>query len=127
MGITDKLKQTVSSIFYGTKQKSSKKKINERIFVREKNECPSCHYSISEGELEETLMVCPSCDHHFRMTAFERILSIADNGDFFEFSKGIRSVNPLDFPGYEDSIEKGKKNSQLDEAVITGYGFSTKP
>ncbi|MBN1647785.1 MAG: acetyl-CoA carboxylase, carboxyltransferase subunit beta [Spirochaetales bacterium] len=120
MGIADKLKKTVSSLFYGTKQKSSKKRINERTFVLEKHECPICHYAIAEGELQETQLVCPSCEHHFRMTPSERILSIADNGDFFEFSKGISSVNPLDFPGYEDSIERGKKSSNLNEAIITG-------
>ena len=120
MGIGDKFRRAVSSIVYGTKQQSSKKTINERTFVLEKHECPICHYAIREGELESTLMVCPNCEHHFRMTPEERILAIADNGDFFEFSKGIRSLNPLDFPGYDDKIEAGRKKSNLHDAVVTG-------
>ena len=120
MGITDRIRKAVAAVRYGTRKKSSRKKINERNFVLEKHECPICHYSISEGELEDTLMVCPSCDHHFRMTPSERILSIADNGDFFEFSKGIKSVNPLDFPAYDQRLEDSQKKSGLTEAVITG-------
>ena len=120
MGIAARFKNALSAIIYGTNQKSTKKKINERTFVLEKHECPICRHSISEGELEETLMVCPKCEHHFRMTPSERILSIADRGDFFEFSKDITSLNPIDFPGYEEKLESSMKKSGLNEAVVTG-------
>ena len=120
MGITDKIRKAVATVRYGTRKKSSRKKINERNFVLEKHECPICHFAISEGKFEDTQMVCPSCDHHFRMTPSERILSIADNGDFFELSKGIKSLNPLDFPGYDERLDDNQKKSGLTEAVITG-------
>jgi acetyl-CoA carboxylase carboxyl transferase subunit beta len=97
-----------------------RKKRDERSFVSEKHSCPSCQRHLSGEELEETLFVCPHCNHHFRLTAWERIRYTADEGVFQELGADIETANPLEFPGYEDKLAADKKKTGLKEAVVTG-------
>ncbi|MDU0996157.1 MAG: acetyl-CoA carboxylase, carboxyltransferase subunit beta, partial [Staphylococcus lugdunensis] len=46
--------------------------------------------------------------------------AVSDEGSFQEFDKGMTSANPLDFPGYEEKIEKDQQKTDLQEAVVTG-------
>jgi acetyl-CoA carboxylase carboxyl transferase subunit beta len=95
-------------------------KKDERSFVSQKHSCPSCQRHLSGEELGETLFVCPHCNHHFRLTAWERIHYTADEGIFQEFSADIESANPLEFPDYEKKLAADKEKTGLKEAVITG-------
>ena len=47
---------------------------------------------------------------------------VLDKGSFEEWDREITTVNPLNFPNYIEKIEKAKKITGLDEAVITGKG-----
>src|SRR5699024_11731658 len=71
-------------------------------------------------ELAENLNVCFNCDHHIALTAYKRIEAISDEGTFTEFDKGMTSANPLDFPSYEEKIQKDQQKTELNEAVVTG-------
>ncbi|MEJ2663541.1 MAG: acetyl-CoA carboxylase, carboxyltransferase subunit beta [Spirochaetia bacterium] len=93
---------------------------DERLFVARKNECPACHKHLSPDELESSLFVCPACDHHFRLSPWERIKFTADGGVFHEFCSDIESFNPLGFPDYEQKLASSKKKSGLNEAIVTG-------
>lgn len=98
------------------------KKLNDRLFLQEKHSCPVCHTHLEYGQLADSLLVCPACSYHFRMTPAERIKSLLDNGVFDEFCKGMTSTNPLDFPGYDEKLREHHEKSSLDEAVVTGTG-----
>jgi acetyl-CoA carboxylase carboxyl transferase subunit beta len=93
---------------------------DERLFVEKKHECPACHEGLDQKELEAALYVCPNCDHHFRVTPWERIKFTADGGVFHEFSADLESVNPLDFPDYDKQIAADMKKTGLKEAIVTG-------
>lgn len=93
---------------------------DERIFVENKKSCPVCHKSLEEGELERTLYVCPSCNHHFRITPWERIRFTVDGGVFQEIAAKIESINPLNFPDYDSKVTETKDKTGMTEAVITG-------
>ena len=80
--------------------------------------CPACEKMIFKGELNK-YRVCNYCGNYFKMSALERIDSIADNGTFVEYFKARKSKNPLNFPGYDQKQEELKKNLGIDEAVIT--------
>lgn len=84
--------------------------------------CDSCGKVLYKKDLEENVKVCSSCGKYFRMNARERLELIIDTGTFRELDTDIKTVNPLDFEGYEDKIRQSKEVSQLDEAVITGFG-----
>ena len=47
-------------------------------------ECPSCSETIITVKLRESLWVCPHCDHHFRISAKDRIAIMCDEGSFVE-------------------------------------------
>jgi acetyl-CoA carboxylase carboxyl transferase subunit beta len=93
---------------------------DERLFVQKKHECPACHENLDQKELEGAMYVCPSCNHHFRITPWERIKFTADGGMFQEFDADMESLNPLDFPDYEQKIASDMKKTGLKEALVTG-------
>lgn len=83
-------------------------------------ECPKCHKSYTPEELSAQLNLCRSCGHHFTMGARERIAMLADEGSFQELDAGLRSCNPLDFPGYEDKLGSAQAETGLNEALVAG-------
>lgn len=82
--------------------------------------CPKCGTLLLTTDLEENLHVCSKCNHHFHLGARERIGIIADSDSFTELDAGLTSVNIIDFPGYDEKLEKGKSKSGENESVICG-------
>lgn len=93
---------------------------DERIFVENKKSCPACHKGLEEGELEQTLYVCPNCNHHFRITPWERIRFTVDGGVFQEIAGKVESINPLGFPDYEKTLASAREETGMAEAVVAG-------
>ncbi|NLO21966.1 MAG: acetyl-CoA carboxylase carboxyltransferase subunit beta [Syntrophomonadaceae bacterium] len=81
--------------------------------------CPSCSRRVMEMELKEHKL-CPHCGHHFPLNARERLEIIADSGSFQEFEVGLRSINTLEFPGYDEKMTQAINETGLSEAIITG-------
>lgn len=81
--------------------------------------CPNCHKPIALSRLWAGNLVCP-CGYHFRMTARQRIATIADKGSFQELFRQVKGGNPLAFPGYDGKLETAKTASGEEEAVLCG-------
>jgi acetyl-CoA carboxylase carboxyl transferase subunit beta len=87
--------------------------------------CPSCGELIHNLELVQNLQVCPKCDHHFTVTARERINQLLDEESFQESDADMRSVDILKFTGqasYTDRLRSYQKKTGLKDAAITGHG-----
>lgn len=84
--------------------------------------CPECKEITLTKELTKLLKVCPKCDHHFKMTAYERINCLLDEGSFHSMDDHLTSENPLGFPGYTEKIKADSEKTGLNEAVLTGIG-----
>lgn len=82
--------------------------------------CPKCDTHISADVLAENMMICPECGAYMRMGAPERIKSITDPETFSETDGALGSVNPIEFPGYEEKLKDAREKSSLSEAVICG-------
>ena len=82
--------------------------------------CPACHQQSPTATWEHSLMVCPHCGHHDRLEAALRIAQIADPGSFREFGADLRSRNPIDLAGYDEKLMQHRKQSSMNEAVVTG-------
>lgn len=82
--------------------------------------CPACKAELSNDVLFKNLMVCPSCEHHFRMEPKDRIRYLADEGSFSEFCKNMTSLNPISMEGYEEKLSEATKKSNISDAVVTG-------
>lgn len=86
------------------------------------NKCVKCGTIQFSKELEKNLKVCAACGYHFRLNAMERIQFTLDDGRIFEYDADMVSVDPLEFPGYPEKLEKSAKLSGLRDAVVTGEG-----
>lgn len=84
--------------------------------------CKDCGEVLYKKDFDVDKKICVNCGKHYRMGARERITSIIDEGTFEEFDKNMKTVNPLNFEGYENKVDNYKKKSKLEEAVVTGYG-----
>jgi acetyl-CoA carboxylase carboxyl transferase subunit beta len=85
--------------------------------------CPTCGEVIHNLALAENLRVCPKCDHHFTMSAKERIASLVDPDTFEERDASLRSVDTLEFKGvatYKDRLTSYQKKTGLIDAVTSG-------
>ncbi|MFC7061545.1 acetyl-CoA carboxylase, carboxyltransferase subunit beta [Halobacillus seohaensis] len=82
--------------------------------------CPSCQKIFYRKELIRNMNVCPNCDHHHKLSAFERVELLFDEQSFEEWDSQMISTNPLQFPDYEEKLEKDRLKSNLNEAVVTG-------
>jgi acetyl-CoA carboxylase carboxyl transferase subunit beta len=85
--------------------------------------CPSCGEVIHNLALAENLRVCPKCEHHFTMSASERITSLVDPDSFEETNASLTSVDTLEFKGvatYADRLKSYQEETGLKDAVTTG-------
>jgi acetyl-CoA carboxylase carboxyl transferase subunit beta len=88
--------------------------------------CEECKQTLWKKDLEANLACCPKCNHHFRMSAPERLRMLFDNGQYTEHDAGLRSSDPLDFKdtkAYRDRLKKAEKETGLKDALVTGEGL----
>jgi acetyl-CoA carboxylase carboxyl transferase subunit beta len=103
------------------KVSKKKKDIPEGLWTK----CEGCGEIIYNKKLDENLKVCPKCNYHFILGAYERIDATFDKDSFEEFDENMESKDPLGFKGpkkYKDKLESDKKLTGLKEAVVAGEG-----
>jgi acetyl-CoA carboxylase carboxyl transferase subunit beta len=104
-----------------TGAKSKKREIPEGLWTK----CPKCSSMVFDKELDENLKVCTHCQHHFPISARERIHSLVETCTFEETDADLTSVDVLNFTGvasYTHKLEKYQKDTGLKDAVLTGVG-----
>ncbi len=93
--------------------------IAEGLWVK----CESCKEIVYRAEVDRAGRVCPKCGYPFRISARERIASIADERSYEEREAGLRSRDPLGFKDtkkYTDRLKAARSRTGLEEALITG-------
>ena len=104
---------------YTTIKTSQKKEIPGGLWGK----CPGCSDISYKKLIDENLSVCPKCNHHYPMTAQDRIKLLTDENSFRENDTSMHSLDPLEFEGvapYKEKIEKSKAKTGMTEAVISG-------
>jgi len=87
--------------------------------------CPSCEEQLFNKQLEKAMNVCPSCGHHFRLSAPVRLGQLLDEGSFEERDPGLISVDPLGFVDqktYPDRVAAAQLSTGLNDAAVWGLG-----
>jgi acetyl-CoA carboxylase carboxyl transferase subunit beta len=97
--------------------------ITDQIQDRPLEKCPRCKEILLKKELIQNLKVCPKCNYHFRLGAWERIQMLVDENSFQELNGDLFSTNILDFPSYQEKLNEAQIKTGLNEAVITGKGL----
>lgn len=85
--------------------------------------CTHCSELIHLNELQQNSNCCPKCDYHYRLSADERVQSLADPESFQEMFTDMRPVDTLNFTdteSYTKRLQNAKEKSGHSEAVIVG-------
>jgi acetyl-CoA carboxylase carboxyl transferase subunit beta len=100
----------------------TKKAVPEGLWIR----CPECAAILFRNAVEKNLWVCQECQHHFRVSAVERLKQLFDPGSFEPFNEDIAPVDPLkfvDLKPYPKRIEEAQLKTGQKDGVHTGLGF----
>lgn len=96
--------------------------IPEGLWLR----CPDCSQMIYRKQMEANLHVCPECEHHFRIGAFERVRQLVDIGSFVRMFGNLESADPLkfrDLKAYPDRIMAEQIKTGRTDAIVAGTAF----
>ena len=88
--------------------------------------CPACGAMLFRKAMEENQHVCPECQHHFRISARERVRQICDENSFEERYANLESIDPLGFKdkkAYSERIKSEQLKSGQKDGVVCGRGF----
>ncbi|MDC1185150.1 acetyl-CoA carboxylase, carboxyltransferase subunit beta [Alphaproteobacteria bacterium] len=83
--------------------------------------CPSCGNMIHHKDLKENLRVCNTCNHHFRMSADDRIELLFSKDETQEIELDKISDDPLNFSDkkkYKDRLKEYRKKTKREDAFI---------
>ena len=87
-------------------------------------QCPGCSEMLFNKHLDKALRVCPSCGHHFRISAPTRLAQLVDPGSFRERDAGLVSRDPLGFVDgkpYPDRITGAQTATGRKDAAMWGF------
>src|SRR6266478_5831845 len=96
--------------------------IPEGLWLR----CPDCGDMLFRKVVEESLHVCPNCQHHFRVSARTRVEQLADPDSFEERYADVEPIDALKFVDrkpYKDRLRAEQEKTGNRDAVVCGKGF----
>lgn len=100
---------------------SHKKEVPEGLWVK----CANCNTILYGSELIKNLSVCPSCSHHHRISARERIHQFLDKDSPEYIDSHLEPIDRLKFKDskkYKDRIIQAQKVSGEKEALLVAKG-----
>lgn len=102
--------QTATRNWNEVKQEG-RRSVPEGLWLR----CPSCAQMIYRRQMESNMHVCPECEHHYRISARQRIEQLADTDTFIPMFTELRAKDPLNFTDLKSYPERIKR-----EQIKTG-------
>lgn len=82
--------------------------------------CPECGGTFLSSTLKEKMRICPDCGHYFPMSPRERVKLIGDEGSIKVRNEGLKSADPLSFPGYREKLDTLVEKTKQQDAALTG-------
>jgi acetyl-CoA carboxylase carboxyl transferase subunit beta len=101
---------------------SESKRVPAGVFMS----CDGCNATLFSKQVEQNLLVCPECNHHFPVSALERIRQLLDPDTYEEWFPGLQPADPLQFDDrrpYPERIKSEQARTGLNEAALVGRGF----
>ena len=87
--------------------------------------CASCRAIVWKKDLESNAQVCPKCQHHFRLTARQRLDLLLD-GPWTEHDAQLASNDPLHFVDtkpYAVRLKEARRKLGTPDAILTAEGL----
>ncbi len=106
------------------KEKKQRQPRRERLEIPPDTweKCEACgHTDIRDGFLRNH-NVCPNCDYHRRLRAWDYAQMLLDEGTLIEVGSDLKSVDPLGFPDYPARLRKALTNAGDADAILTVMG-----
>jgi len=94
--------------------------VTEGLWIK----CSGCKEPLWKKDLETNLQVCPKCNHHYKISAYDRIDLLMDPG-WTERDGSLYSTDPLNFKAskpYKDSLASLPEKVGVQEAVVNVQG-----
>ncbi len=101
---------------------SESKRVPEGVFMR----CDGCSATLFRKQVEQNDKVCPECNHHFPVSATERIAQLLDPDTYEDWFSSLLPADPLGFDDrrpYPERIKAEQERTGLSEAALVGQGF----
>jgi acetyl-CoA carboxylase carboxyl transferase subunit beta len=86
--------------------------------------CLGCRQALYKPDVAANLNVCPKCQHHFKISARQRIEMLLEPG-YELVDGGLRSTDPLNFQdvkAYKARLRKAQEETGLDDAILNAVG-----
>jgi acetyl-CoA carboxylase carboxyl transferase subunit beta len=89
------------------------------------SKCDSCETVLYRTDLEKNLYVCPTCSHHNRISARERLGWLLDLDGRYEIGAEVLPVDTLKFKDskrYSDRIHDAREATAEEDALVVMQG-----
>ena len=99
------------------------KRVPEGVWMR----CEGCQATLFRKQVDENLGVCPDCNHHFSLSASQRIAQLFDADTFEEWFAGLQPLDPLGFNDrrpYPERIRAEQERTGLPRRPLSARGSS---
>jgi acetyl-CoA carboxylase carboxyl transferase subunit beta len=99
-----------------------KKGVPEGLWIR----CPGCGETIYRKEMERNLNVCPKCNYHMYVSAWDRVGQLLDENTFEICDEHVLPTDPLSFSDkktYAQRLTEEQKRTGLTDAALCGTGM----
>ncbi|MGX2974725.1 acetyl-CoA carboxylase, carboxyltransferase subunit beta [Ursidibacter arcticus] len=100
---------------------TSKSKIPEGVWTK----CTSCEQVLYTEELKRNMQVCPKCEHHMRIDARTRLITLLDEGSTEELAADLEPQDILKFKDlkkYKDRLTAAQKQTGEKDSFIVIAG-----
>ena len=101
---------------------SESKRVPEGVWMR----CDGCSATLFRKQVEQNDKVCPECNHHFPVSAVERIAQLLDPDTYEDWFSDLQPADPLGFDDrrpYPERVKAEQARTGLKEAALVGQGF----
>ncbi len=88
--------------------------------------CKKCGHEETAYHMIENNGVCTACQYHFRLGARDRINMFFDKNSFHELFTGLTSKDFLQFPMYQEKLDKARDTTKEEDAVVCGIASIAK-
>jgi len=99
---------------------ADRRSVPEGLWIK----CPSCDSVLYKTDLEQNQNVCPTCNHHHRIGARERLNVFLDNEGRFEIGQEVLPVDALKFKDsrkYPERLKEAmEQTGETDALVVMG-------
>jgi acetyl-CoA carboxylase carboxyl transferase subunit beta len=99
----------------------SKRVQTEGLWIK----CEGCKQILWKQDLEQNLLCCPKCNHHFQMSSKARLDMLFDGANYEEHDAGMASPDPLEFTdrkSYRERLKAAEKATGIKDAVRVAEG-----